>query len=119
MKRAAALTVLVAMIFSVMTAIFPAQSQAQDETTITILHNNDGESNLLPDDEGGDPGIARFVTALKQLQADGPGDEEDDEIGREDVLRQPKVSRGPHPFARWAHGRSAPPLPTASLAEQS
>lgn len=74
MKRAVALTVLAAMIFSVMTAIFPAESQAQDGSTITILHNNDGESNLLPDDEGGDPGIARFVAALKQLQADAPGD---------------------------------------------
>ena len=74
MKKATALMVLAAMILTVMTAVFPAESRAQDETTITILHNNDGESNLLPDEEGGDPGIARFVATLKQLQADAVGD---------------------------------------------
>jgi len=47
---------------------------AQDDSTLTILHNNDGESNLLPDDEGGDPGIARFVSVLKGLQADAGTD---------------------------------------------
>lgn len=74
MKKTTALLVLVAMILTVMTAVHPAESWAQDETTITILHNNDGESNLLPDEEGGDPGIARFVATLKQLQADAVGD---------------------------------------------
>lgn len=40
--------------------------------TLTILHNNDGESKLLPD-ENSDPGVARFVTLMKQLQANASG----------------------------------------------
>ncbi|MCY4068388.1 MAG: 5'-nucleotidase C-terminal domain-containing protein [Acidimicrobiaceae bacterium] len=41
-----------------------------DSFTLTILHNNDGESKLLPDEEAGFPGVARFVAQLKQMQAD-------------------------------------------------
>ncbi len=41
--------------------------------TLTILHNNDGESKLLPE-EGSDPGVARFVALIKQLQAEASGD---------------------------------------------
>ena len=37
--------------------------------TITILHNNDGESKLLPDVESGFPGVARFVAEMRKLQA--------------------------------------------------
>ena len=44
-----------------------------DGFTLTILHNNDGESKLLPDD-GSDPGMARFVALMKQLQAGASGD---------------------------------------------
>ena len=56
----------------------PATANAQDGEdsdgfTLTILHNNDGESKLLPD-EGSDPGVARFVALMKQLQADAAGD---------------------------------------------
>ena len=56
-------------------ALVPSATSAQDETdatayTLTVLHNNDGESKLLPDADSGYPGIARFVTALKNLQAD-------------------------------------------------
>lgn len=40
--------------------------------TLTILHNNDGESKLLPED-GSDPGVARFVALVKQLQAGAAG----------------------------------------------
>nr|WP_269812880.1 5'-nucleotidase C-terminal domain-containing protein [Ornithinimicrobium sediminis] len=36
---------------------------------LTVLHINDGESVLLPTDE--DPGAARFVADLKELQAEG------------------------------------------------
>ena len=37
--------------------------------TVTILHNNDGESKLLDDIESGFPGVARFVAAMRELQA--------------------------------------------------
>ncbi len=40
-----------------------------DTFTLTILHNNDGESKLLPDEDSGFPGVARFVTQMKQMQA--------------------------------------------------
>lgn len=42
------------------------------DVTISILHNNDGESKLLPGD--GFPGIARFVAVLKDLQANAGTD---------------------------------------------
>ena len=41
--------------------------------TLTILHNNDGESKLLPDVESGFPGVARFVAAMRELQAVATG----------------------------------------------
>ncbi|WP_419946361.1 5'-nucleotidase C-terminal domain-containing protein [Candidatus Poriferisodalis sp.] len=40
-----------------------------DSVTVTILHNNDGESKLLADVESGFPGVARFVAAMRELQA--------------------------------------------------
>ncbi|WP_419920984.1 hypothetical protein [Candidatus Poriferisodalis sp.] len=42
--------------------------------TLTILHNNDGESKLLPDPDSGFPGIARFVAQMRELQAAAAGD---------------------------------------------
>ena len=56
----------------------PVAANAQDGGdaggfTLTILHNNDGESKLLPDD-GSDPGVARFVALMRQLQAGASGD---------------------------------------------
>ena len=74
MKRLLAVLGLVALVVASATSFAPATARAQDDVTITILHNNDGESNLLPDADSGDPGIARFVAAMKQLQADAPGD---------------------------------------------
>ena len=58
-----------------------------DTFTLTILHNNDGESKLLPDpgdrapsgvlkSDAGFPGVARFVTLMKAMQATAPGDGE-------------------------------------------
>ena len=44
----------------------PAAAQSFE---LTILHINDGESALLPTDS--DPGVARFVADLKNLQAEG------------------------------------------------
>lgn len=42
--------------------------------TLTILHNNDGESKLVPNEEDGLPGVARFVSAMKELQASATSD---------------------------------------------
>ena len=39
-----------------------------EEFTLTILHNNDGESKLLPDEEAGYPGVARFATQMKTMR---------------------------------------------------
>ncbi len=36
--------------------------------TLTILHNSNGESKLLPDEDSGYPGIARFVNEMQKLQ---------------------------------------------------
>ena len=49
-----------------------AQDAGEDGFTLTILHNNDGESKLLPD-ENADPGVARFVALMKELQAGASG----------------------------------------------
>jgi 2',3'-cyclic-nucleotide 2'-phosphodiesterase (5'-nucleotidase family) len=43
--------------------------KANTQFELTILHINDGESALLP--TAADPGAARFVADLKQLQAEG------------------------------------------------
>ena len=40
-----------------------------DTFTLTILHNNDGESKLLPEEDSGFPGVARFAAQMKQMQA--------------------------------------------------
>ncbi len=40
-----------------------------DTFVLTILHNNDGESKLLPDEEAGFPGVARFAAQMKLMQA--------------------------------------------------
>ncbi len=52
------------------TALAPAALNAQDDAayTLTILHNNDGESKLLHNPDRGFPGVARFVTAMRNLQ---------------------------------------------------
>ena len=47
-------------------------TEGGDAFVLTILHNNDGESKLLPD-EVSDPGVARFVVLMKQLQAGASG----------------------------------------------
>ena len=58
-----------------MMAASPAGAQdtpqpiSADTFTLTILHNNDGESKLLPDEDAGFPGVARFSTQVKLMQA--------------------------------------------------
>ena len=42
---------------------------SEGSVTLTILHNNDGESKLLDDVESGFPGVAKFVAAMRELQA--------------------------------------------------
>ena len=71
--RLAVLFVLVLMTGTMVSA--PAGAQNTDDGdgfTLTILHNNDGESKLLPDGNA-DPGVARFVALMKQLQAGASG----------------------------------------------
>ena len=55
--------------------------------TLTILHNNDGESELLTDgDEGG---VARFATLVRQEKKEatgGGGDDDDDDGGDRGVI---------------------------------
>ena len=43
------------------------------EYTLVILHNNDGESKLLEDQDSGFPGAARFAALVKQLQSQAGG----------------------------------------------
>ena len=62
-----------ALLVSVPVAGSAQEGDEADGFTLTILHNNDGESKLLPDDDS-DPGVARFVALMKQLQADAAGD---------------------------------------------
>ncbi len=44
----------------------PVSADSHDPFTLTILHNNDGESALLP--SGDEAGVARFATALKRAK---------------------------------------------------
>ena len=66
----AALVVLVGLLVSAPVAA--GAQDADDGFVLTILHNNDGESKLLPD-EVSDPGVARFVALMKQLQSAASG----------------------------------------------
>ncbi len=70
-----------ALLAGVVAAVPPA-AEAQDiqggeatasAFTLTVLHNNDGESKLLPDSEAGFPGVARFAALMKKLQAEAAG----------------------------------------------
>jgi len=68
----AALAMLVGILVSVPASVGAQDTEGDDPFVLTILHNNDGESKLLPDD-GSDPGVARFVALMKQLQAGASG----------------------------------------------
>ena len=68
-----AVLALVAMMAASLASPAGAQDTPQpisaDTFTLTILHNNDGESKLLPDEDAGFPGVARFATQVKLMQA--------------------------------------------------
>jgi len=66
------LAMLVGILVSVPVPVGAQDTEEGDAFVLTILHNNDGESKLLPDD-GSDPGVARFVALVKQLQAGASG----------------------------------------------
>ena len=68
----AVLAMLVGILVSVPASVGAQDTEGDDPFVLTILHNNDGESKLLPDD-GSDPGVARFVALMKQLQAAASG----------------------------------------------
>ena len=73
-RRPLALFALLAMLVGILVSV-PVSAGAQDADdgfVVTFLHNNDGESKLLPD-EGSDPGVARFVALMRQLQAAAAG----------------------------------------------
>jgi len=56
-------------------SVIAQEATTTDATfTLTILHNNDGESHLVPDEDSGFPGVARFVAAMKELQAGSSSD---------------------------------------------
>ncbi len=60
-------------------AATPTRARAQEAAagggkptfTLTLLHNNDGESQLLPSTDGNVGGVARFVAKLRELQREG------------------------------------------------
>ena len=75
-NRACALVaVLAAAVLAAAALAAPAGAQptpvpiSADTFTLTILHNNDGESKLLPDPDAGFPGVARFIAQMKLMQA--------------------------------------------------
>ena len=69
-----ALLAVLALVAAVMASLSPtagAQTPvpiSADTFTLTILHNNDGESKLLPNEDRGYPGVARFATQMKSMQ---------------------------------------------------
>ena len=73
--KPAALLAVLALVAAVLASMSPtagAQTPvpiSADTFTLTILHNNDGESKLLPNDDRGYPGVARFATQMKSMQA--------------------------------------------------
>ena len=77
-RKPAVLLAAAALVAAMLASLSPAAAQptpvpiSADSFTLTILHNNDGESKLLPDDDSGFPGVARFAAQMKQRQADVP-----------------------------------------------
>ncbi len=74
-RRTWAVVLVVLMLATLVVAAAPrAESDSPDLFKLTILHHNDGESDLLPDGDFG--GVARFATLAKELRTEaktGPG----------------------------------------------
>ncbi len=75
-QRPAVLLLALSLVAALVTAPAPAAGAqpvpvpiSADTFTLTILHNNDGESKLLPDEDAGIPGVARFAAQMKAMQA--------------------------------------------------
>ena len=75
-RKPAALLAIVTLVAATVASLSPAAGAqpvpvpiSAETFTLTILHNNDGESKLLPDPEAGFPGVARFVTLMRVMQA--------------------------------------------------
>ena len=75
-RKPATLLAIVTLVAAAVASLSPAAGAqpvpvpiSAETFTLTILHNNDGESKLLPDPEAGFPGVARFVTLMKAMQA--------------------------------------------------
>ncbi|MDX1520144.1 MAG: bifunctional metallophosphatase/5'-nucleotidase, partial [Anaerolineae bacterium] len=75
MRRQKYNVMIVAVVLVFLLSALPAGAQGGG-FTLTILHNNDGESQLI--NAGGDNvdfgGVARFATLVDQLRAEGTGD---------------------------------------------
>ena len=70
-RKPLVILVVLALVSAMMASLaLPVGAQEAGETfTLTILHNNDGESKLLPDEDAGFPGVARFAALIKLMQA--------------------------------------------------
>ena len=76
--RRRSIVLLVALLSALVMAVAPSGAVAQETSTgappgftLTLLHNNDGESQLLPSTDGNVGGVARFVAKLRELQREG------------------------------------------------
>jgi 5'-nucleotidase len=77
--RRRSIAVFTALLVALVLAATPTRAGAQeaaaggggDAFTLTLLHNNDGESQLLPSTDGNVGGVARFVAKLRELQREG------------------------------------------------
>ena len=90
MERAVTRSLMVGLALLAAACETPEEVVEQGPFTLTLLHNNEGESHVLPEAIEGEPygGIARFVTMVKQLR-----DEADETVGERGVLT---VSAGDH-----------------------
>ena len=74
-RKPAAVLAVLALVAAVLASLSPtagAQTPvpiSADTFAVTILHNNDGESKLLPNEGRGYPGVARFAAQMKLMQA--------------------------------------------------
>ena len=63
------LTLVMALAMSVLATSPSSAAKEKPQFTLTVLHNNDGESKLLSSDEG-EGGVARFKTVVDREKRD-------------------------------------------------